>query len=122
MDAELIQGARLEVEYEVKLINNNEIDYDNVVKVKSNLKDLCPICNENYKSITSEMCEKCWSEKRSLPKVKKEELELLVYKIPFTEVAKQFDVSAKTIRRWCKTYGLPTNNKEKEHMKPIETN
>ena len=28
MDAELIQGAQLEIDYEVKVTNNNEIDYD----------------------------------------------------------------------------------------------
>ena len=103
----------------VKSVKNENFDDDNIVKIGNNYKDLCPICNVNYKSITSEMCNECRFEKRSIPKISKEELASLVSEMSLSNIAKKCNVSVKTVRRWCKKYDIPFKNK---NMKANETN
>jgi len=44
--------------------------------------------------------------------VSREELKFLIRSKPFTYIGKMYNVSDNSIRKWCKTYELPSTKKE----------
>ena len=86
-----------------------------------------PIKNTNWKilpekycvdcgikiSHTATRCNKCAAKQRIIEKpINREELKKLIRNTPFTTIGKQFNVTDNTIRKWCKSYNLPTTKKE----------
>lgn len=54
------------------------------------------------------LCMDCWHETtRKVERPTKDELEKMIYTMPFTTIAKKYDVTDNTIRKWCKSYELP---------------
>lgn len=80
----------------------------NSIKIKRIRKNLCPICNRNYKYIESEKCIECLNRNKSKNIPPKEILENYINKkIPFTQIGKEFGVTDNAVRKWCKKYNLP---------------
>ena len=65
------------------------------------------------------MCLECARKEQAKNIPPKEELELLIYELPFTEIGKRYGVSDNSVRKWCKKYKLPFRKKD---MKQAETN
>ena len=61
----------------------------------------------NLKSKTSKMCLECRNKERRKNIPTKEELEKVIYTMPFTKIAKIYGVSDKMVSKWCKGYNLP---------------
>lgn len=70
-------------------------------------KKICPICNINEIMKTSKMCKDCRSKEKRKNIPPKEELENLIYTMPFVKIGKIYGVSDNAVRKWCKSYGLP---------------
>lgn len=70
----------------------------------------CPQCEKMFKPVNSlsKYCSNLCAT-RSLRKCKrpsKEELEILIWEHPFTELGKMYGVSDNAVRKWCKKYGI----------------
>ena len=64
-------------------------------------------------SYTATRCNKCAAKQRIIEKpINREELKKLIRNTPFTTIGKQFNVTDNAIRKWCKSYNLPTTKKE----------
>lgn len=91
-------------------------------------KEICPICNVNYKTKKAKMCVPCYNTKRKeniIPHaihrqvtdptkywaknrdITRDELKQLVRSKPFTQIAKDYGVSDNAIRKWCKRNNIP---------------
>ncbi len=70
-------------------------------------KKICPICNKNFLSYNAKMCVDCYRNYQSKNVPTKEELEKLIYNMPFVKIGKKYGVSDNAVRKWCKKYGLP---------------
>lgn len=75
------------------------------------LTNICIDCGEKITN-TSTRCKKCnlifqkQEHLKTLP-ISREELKGLIRTTPFTEIAKQYNVSDSGIKRWCESFGLP---------------
>lgn len=72
----------------------------------------CKKCGKPLKWRKAQLCKKCANIEnhilmRKVERPLKEELEKLIFEKPFKEIGRIYDVSDNTIRKWCKTYGLP---------------
>ena len=64
-------------------------------------------------SYTATRCNKCAAKQRIIEKpISREQLKKLIRNVPFTTIGKQFNVTDNAIRKWCKSYNLPTTKKE----------
>lgn len=75
----------------------------------------CPYCGGEM-VYTSKMCSNCYSVYLAKNIPPKEELEPLIYKLPFTTIAKQYGVTDNAVRKWCKKYGLPYRKEDIKHI------
>ena len=61
-------------------------------------------------------CKDCETKRRTIPfdkmEVTREELKNLIRTKPFTQIAKDYDVSDNAIRKWCDKFNLPRTKKE----------
>lgn len=89
-----------------KILNNGKIQYISVNDRKKRTK-ICPICNINEMSTSSNMCRDCWNKNISKNIPSKEDLEKLIYNTSFTKIGEMYGVSDNAVRKWCKKYGLP---------------
>lgn len=93
-------------------IDNNVIDVGSIDVKTIKYKDLCPICETNYKYIKSKMCVECRQKEKEKNIPPKEELEQLIYDMPFTQIGKMYGVTDNSVRKWCKKYNLPFRKKD----------
>ena len=77
-------------------------------------RDICPVCGVNLKRKKSKMCSECYKKERCKNIPPKEELESLIYDIPFMQIGRMYGVNGNSVRRWCKKYGLPYRKKDME--------
>lgn len=75
-------------------------------------KVLCPICNKNYKTFKAIMCLECINKAKGSRIPSKEELEQQIYTDSFLKIARHYNVSDNTIRKWCAKRGLPFRQKD----------
>lgn len=88
------------------------------MKINSTRLKICPICKANTCSTSSNMCINCYSQKRkSKIKPNSDILYNLIINYPFTAIGKKINVSDNTIRKWCKSYGLPYKQDEIKLLK-----
>lgn len=112
------------------LDHENGINNDNRIE---NLRFLCPNCNSQTETFTgrnrkytknncsicgcviskkSKFCRKCFANKRvKTNKPTKEELYILIWKMPITEIAKIYHVSDKAVAKWISRYNLEKPNR-----------
>lgn len=76
-------------------------------KVDKQLKinDTLCLCG-NTKYYESKTCNKCYQTDRQSNIPSKEELEKLIWEMPSTKIALKFNVSDKSIEKWCKKYQI----------------
>lgn len=80
---------------------------------KSSKYIICPICNKNLMLKNSHMCLECKSKSQRVTEwPSRDELKELIRTLPFTTIAKQFNVSDNAIRKWCDNYKLPRKSSE----------
>ena len=64
----------------------------------------------------AKMCLECSNiAKENLRKVNrpsKEDLNNMIRSMPFTKIAEKYGVTDNTVRKWCKSYGLPYRRKD----------
>lgn len=122
----------------------DHIDGDNRNNTMENLRWLCPNCHSQTRTYAgknikkerkkyycidcgieitgqSERCHKCASilrQKTNRPS--KDDLEALIksHNGNFSEVAKIYNITDNSIRKWCKSYGLSTHSKDYKELKP----
>ena len=87
--------------------NGSNIHLDGDVWVAEHINNICPLCNKNNKSLKAEMCMECSLKERALNIPSKDEVENLIYKMPFTKIGELYGVSDNAVRKWCKKYNLP---------------
>lgn len=82
---------------------------------KNPFKRKCKVCGIHYNTIkeTSLYCsDKCLKySTRKTKRPSKDELYNLLKTNPFTKVGKMYGVSDNAIRKWCKSYKIPSNSK-----------
>lgn len=86
--------------------------------ISNNLATRCPICGEK-KSKDAETCWKCYKPMNNFQhkisnKPSKEELFQILQQTKghFTNVGKHYGVSDNAVRKWCKSYNLPSHSRD----------
>lgn len=77
-------------------------------------RNICPICNINYKDEKADMCIDCWNKirnkfvkKTNTKRPNRETLKEKIRKSNFVQIGREYGVSDNAVRKWCKFYGLP---------------
>lgn len=85
------------------------------MRVKQSNKTFCIDCGKEI-SKNSLRCLECQAKSRIIKQtdmlISKEELKTLIRTIPFTHIAKKYNVSDNAIRKWCDKFKLPRTKKE----------
>ena len=77
----------------------------------------CEQCNKELKTSESHICPECASRnRRKIERPSKEKLLELIKTTPFTTIGKIYGVSDNTIRKWCKSEGLPHLKKDIKNL------
>lgn len=77
----------------------------------------CERCGKPI-SLKSKLCVSCNNEKRKIEPPSKKELQELFYIKTFIDIGKFFNVSSKTVRKWCRQYNLQNTYKEIHKKEP----
>lgn len=109
---------------------------DNIVKMQKlhgkYTQKLCVICGKKVYAKNSEYCTKCMPKdettgkrirtdeelkatikRRKVDRPTRDELETLINNNTFVAIGRMYGVSDNSIRKWCKSYGLPYRTKQK---------
>lgn len=73
----------------------------------------CPRCWKR-KGTKAKLCRQCYKQECKGNKPSKEELLLILQQVSgnFTIVGKRYEVSANSVRKWCKSYNLPYHSSD----------
>lgn len=96
-------------------VDNKETEYISKQRqVQSKEEKFCSVCGKPIADKNkSGLCIKCSAEKqRVVIRPSKEQLLQELKESNFTQVGKKYGVSDNSIRKWCKSYNLPTTAKE----------
>ena len=102
--AGLIDNSTLQSSFNIE----RALEIDKLVDdVKHKKITFCKSCGaEIYKG--SELCIQCFAQQRRIvDRPNRTELKEMIRTIPFTQIAKQYNVSDNAIRKWCKSVNLP---------------
>lgn len=72
----------------------------------------CKECGKEIKTNSNYCVECAHLLQRKVDRPSREELKCLIRTVPFTKIAKQFNVTDNAIRRWCDSYCLPRRIKD----------
>lgn len=86
--------------------------YQYPLRDNHSVKKYCCDCGIeiSYKALRCDKCEKL--RQRKVERPNREELKSLIRAYPFTQLGKKYNVSDKTISKWCESYNLPSKKKE----------
>lgn len=96
-----------------KYDSNKPSDY----YIPKRLANKCEQCGKPI-SPKSKLCVSCNSKKRKIEPPPKEELQELIYTKTFIDIRKIFNVSNKTVKKWCEQYNLPCKYREIHKKEP----
>lgn len=71
----------------------------------------CRRCGKEIKNNTKYCIECGHIVQQKCNRPSREELKEMIRNLPFTTIAKKYEISDNAIRKWCKKYGLPNNKK-----------
>ena len=79
-------------------------------------KGVCDVCGNETSSPKIHICDDCLKNQRRddfLNRIPtKETLKDLIFRFPFTQIGRMYEVSDSTIKKWCKFYKLPCRRKD----------
>lgn len=84
---------------------------DGTVSYKYGFSQICPICGE-WKDHHAEICLECRRKKNAEHIPSRIELKTMIRVLPFTQIAKKYNVTDNAVRKWCKRYNLPFRTKD----------
>ena len=85
------------------------------IRKKIEHKNFCACGKEIFRGSTH--CPECTSiMQRKVERPSKDILEKLIYSLPFSTIGRQYGVSSTTVKRWCKSCGLPYTKSEINNM------
>lgn len=91
--------------------DENDFSEEEIVTIKP--KYYCIDCKEEISTSTAQRCSKCAKiASRTVERPSREELKNLIRTVPFTQIAKQYNVSDKAIAKWCIAENLPSRKKD----------
>lgn len=74
--------------------------------IRKSTQEVCLKCGKPV-SQSGRLCRECYNQIRASKCPSKEELESLIYSIPFVQIGKKFNVTDNAVRKWCIKYNLP---------------
>ena len=88
--------------------------------VNRRIKETCPLCN-GHKSYKSVLCKQCRNieRKQCSKRPSKQVLSQLIINYNFVQIGNMFNVTDKTIRKWCKDYDLPYMHNDVKFYKKL---
>lgn len=92
--------------------NGTYICPDKTIKIKSDRKDVCPICGINLKSSTSNMCLDCYNIERTKNIPSKNVLIKLKETLTNIKIAELYNVSDRAVGKWLAKYNIPSKIKK----------
>ena len=66
----------------------------------------CPLCGKEM-ACGAKLCLECYNKERASRIPLKDKLLYLILRYPLTQIAKMYNVSSKSVEKWCKKYNLP---------------
>lgn len=85
---------------------------ENLRKATTKTEYFCQRCGKKIAS-NARYCVECGKfVQRKVERPTREELKDLIRRTPFTHIGKMYQVTDNTIRKWCKSYNLPSKVKE----------
>lgn len=93
---------------------NSNLKYP-IRKPKRKIIEYCLKCGKQLSNSKTGLCSQCYSiSSRKVERPVAEELSNILYRKNgnFAEVARMFDVTDNTVRKWCKKYNLPYHSKD----------
>ena len=89
---------------------NKKIYFDSEGIAHVDIGNRCIICGAKIVSGAS-LCKDCYSKQRRRRIPTETELRELLEKYSFVEIGNTFGVSERAVRKWCVSYGMPTQRK-----------
>ena len=87
---------------------------EQLLKGKQKKKYFCKKCGKEISKNSKGYCVDCahFFQRKVEQRPTREELKDKIYNFPFTSIAKEYNVSDNTIRKWCESYNLPSKKKD----------
>lgn len=84
-----------------------------IISYAQNSQNKCIKCGKNI-SKTAKFCTSCSAQMQRIVKERpsREELKTLIKTLPFTQIAKSYNITDNAVRKWCDFYKLPRTKKE----------
>lgn len=98
---------------------NSEKQFKKLYEETNKVQHHCPICG---KVVTKKgnHCVDCTNKlKRKVERPDKDTLEKLIKTESFLAIGRRYKVNDNTVRKWCKSYGLPSTKKEINKLTPL---
>lgn len=86
--------------------NRNAEITNNLIDFKTKKKNYCKECGKEI-DVKAELCVDCYRALQRKGRPEPEELMRLIAKLGFEEVGRLYGVTGNSVKKWCKTYGLP---------------
>lgn len=81
--------------------------------IKIHKINYCIDCGKEIYDNRAKRCPECAAkERRTIERPNRDELKQMIRTIPFTHIAKKYNVSDNAIRKWCKSENLPSKVNE----------
>lgn len=101
----------------LQIPNNYETFYDDEIaqnllseleQIKHGKKHYCQRCGKLISTKDAIYCTECARlMRRVVDRPNRDELKIMIRSIPFTQIARKYNVSDNAIRKWCDEYNLP---------------